>query len=49
VALPPDVAGRVLPGSQYRNTTPVTDVDVLAAAYGEVSRLWEAEVIPLIK
>jgi putative spermidine/putrescine transport system substrate-binding protein len=49
VPLPPDIQSRVLPNSQYGNTTPVTDVDILSAACKEVSRLWEAEVLPLIK
>ncbi|MDR3161786.1 MAG: extracellular solute-binding protein [Spirochaetaceae bacterium] len=49
IPLPPDVQARVLPGSQYGNTTPVADVNVLSAACSEVARLWEAEVLPLMQ
>jgi putative spermidine/putrescine transport system substrate-binding protein len=49
VTLPPDVEARMLPASQYRNAVAINDPDALAAACKEVGRLWEEEVIPLIK
>jgi putative spermidine/putrescine transport system substrate-binding protein len=49
VKLPPDVEARMLPADQYRNAIAISNPDVLAEACKEVGRLWEEEVIPLIK
>jgi putative spermidine/putrescine transport system substrate-binding protein len=49
IALPPDVQTRMLPPDQYRNAIAISDADALAEACREVGRLWEEEVIPLIK
>jgi putative spermidine/putrescine transport system substrate-binding protein len=49
IKLPADVEARMLPADQYRNAVAISDPDVLAAACKEVGRLWEEEVIPLIK
>jgi hypothetical protein len=39
----------MLPAEQYKNAVAINDPDALAAACKEVGRLWEEEVIPLIK
>jgi len=49
VALPADVQARMLPADLYKNAVAINDPDKLAAACREVGRLWEAEVIPLMK
>jgi putative spermidine/putrescine transport system substrate-binding protein len=49
VQLPFDVAARLLPADQYRNAVAISDPDILAAACLEVGKLWEEEVIPLIR
>jgi putative spermidine/putrescine transport system substrate-binding protein len=49
VTLPPEIQARMLDASQYRNAITINDPDALAAACQEVSRLWEEEVIPLIR
>jgi putative spermidine/putrescine transport system substrate-binding protein len=49
VTLPSDVEARMLPADQYKNAVAINDPDALAAACKEVGRLWEEEVIPLIK
>ncbi|MDR1211735.1 MAG: extracellular solute-binding protein [Spirochaetaceae bacterium] len=49
VTLPSDVQARLLPSDQYRNAVAINDPDVLARACSEVGKLWEEEVIPLIR
>jgi putative spermidine/putrescine transport system substrate-binding protein len=49
VALPPDLEAKMLPADQYKNAIAISDPDVLAEACREVGRLWEEEVIPLIR
>jgi putative spermidine/putrescine transport system substrate-binding protein len=49
VKLPADLQAKMLDSSQYKNALAIQDPDKLAAACKEVGRLWEEEVIPLIK
>jgi putative spermidine/putrescine transport system substrate-binding protein len=49
VKLPADVAAKMLPDSLYAKATLVTDPIALQKAQAEVARLWEEEVVPLIK
>jgi putative spermidine/putrescine transport system substrate-binding protein len=49
VQYPPDIQAKMLDNSQYKNALVITDPDALGAAYQEVARLWEEEVIPLIQ
>jgi putative spermidine/putrescine transport system substrate-binding protein len=49
VTLPADVQARMLPADEYKNAVAISDPDALARACSEVGRLWEEEVIPLIR
>jgi putative spermidine/putrescine transport system substrate-binding protein len=49
VTIPADIKAKMLPDSLYTKATLVTDPAALQKAQAEVARLWEEEVIPLIK
>ncbi|MDR3199959.1 MAG: extracellular solute-binding protein [Spirochaetales bacterium] len=49
VKLPADVAAKMLPDALYAKATLVKDPIALQKAQAEVARLWEEEVVPLIK
>lgn len=47
VEIPEEIQAKMLPDSEYENTTTISDVNKLTEACEEVARLWEEEVIPL--
>ncbi|MDR3114326.1 MAG: extracellular solute-binding protein [Treponema sp.] len=49
VPIPADIKAKMLPDSLYAKATLVTDPAALQKAQAEVARLWEEEVIPLIR
>jgi putative spermidine/putrescine transport system substrate-binding protein len=49
VKLPPEIEAKMLPIDQYQNAVAISNPDELAAACMEVGKLWEEEVIPLIR
>jgi putative spermidine/putrescine transport system substrate-binding protein len=49
VKLPAEVTAKMLPDSLYARATLVKDPVALQKAQAEVARLWEEEVVPLIK
>jgi putative spermidine/putrescine transport system substrate-binding protein len=49
VPIPADIKAKMLPDSLYARATLVTDPLALQKAQAEVARLWEEEVVPLIK
>jgi putative spermidine/putrescine transport system substrate-binding protein len=49
VLIPADIKARMLPDALYAKATRITDPAALQKAQTEVARLWEEEVVPLIK
>jgi putative spermidine/putrescine transport system substrate-binding protein len=49
VPIPADIKAKMLPDSLYAKAALVTDPLALQKAQAEVARLWEEEVVPLIK